>query len=147
MSTTFRTRIAMLAVVLLALPLLAACGGPSAPSDVNVSLKTFTITLSSPTAKAGDVTFHIKNDATDITHEFVILKTDQTPEQLLQEAYDAANKTLDEEKTTPVTEMEDIDPGKGGDLKANLAAGHYVLVCNTPDHYKAGMHAEFTVVP
>jgi len=26
-----------------------------------------------------------------------------------------------------------------------LAAGHYVLVCNLPGHYKLGMHTAFTV--
>ena len=28
---------------------------------------------------------------------------------------------------------------------AALAAGNYVLVCNLPGHYKAGMHTAFTV--
>jgi uncharacterized cupredoxin-like copper-binding protein len=26
-----------------------------------------------------------------------------------------------------------------------LPAGHYVLICNIDGHYRAGMHADFTV--
>lgn len=123
--------------------LLAACGG-GAPGEINVSMKTFSMTLSSNTAKAGEVTFHVKNDATDIAHEFVVVKTDVAADQL---PVMAEAKAVDEDELTPVDEIEDIDPGKGGDLKVNLAPGHYVLICNTEGHYQAGMYADLTVVP
>ena len=35
--------------------------------------------------------------------------------------------------------------GSSQDLKVNLAAGKYVLICNLPAHYKQGMHTAFTV--
>jgi hypothetical protein len=30
-------------------------------------------------------------------------------------------------------------------VSANLAAGNYVLICNIPSHYSAGMYTAFTV--
>ncbi len=142
LSKTYR-KIVLLVAMVLVLPLLAACAN-QAPKEIDVSLKTFTITLSSATAKAGDVTFHLKNDATDIAHEFIVLKTDLAADKL---PYKDGGKQADEGNLNGMGEMEDIEPGKGGDLTLNLTAGHYVLICNTEDHYKAGMWAEFTVVP
>ena len=56
------------------LPLLSACGGPA---SVNATLtEDYQIQLSKDTVKAGDITFHIKNDATDLNHEFVIVDSD-----------------------------------------------------------------------
>jgi uncharacterized cupredoxin-like copper-binding protein len=50
-------------------------------------------------------------------------------------------------------EVEDIDPGSGGSVTINLAAGKYQLAClivpgeagSTVDHYQQGMHTDFTV--
>jgi len=36
-------------------------------------------------------------------------------------------------------------PAAAQDLSVNLAAGHYVLMCNAPGHYKQGMYLDFTV--
>ena len=44
-----------------------------------------------------------------------------------------------------VSEVEDIAGGKSKKLTANLKAGHYVLICNLPGHYKGGMRSDFTV--
>ena len=138
-----RRAISLFALCVLTLPLLAACGGGAAPSAVNVGLRTFGLTASSQTARAGDVTFHIKNEATDITHEFVVLQTELTSDKLPVDG----NGDVVEDQLTVVDEIEDIEVGKGGDLKVNLAAGHYVLLCNVEGHYKAGMRADLTVVP
>jgi uncharacterized cupredoxin-like copper-binding protein len=50
-------------------------------------------------------------------------------------------------------EVEDIDPGKGGDVTLDLKPGKYVLAClitpgeagSTEDHFSRGMHTELTV--
>ena len=42
-------------------------------------------------------------------------------------------------------EVENIAPGTGADLTANLSAGTYAVVCNLPGHYGQGMHADLTV--
>ena len=79
MSKKFKNLVPLLAVFLLIVPFLAACG--SASGKVNVSLGIFKIDMPA-TIKAGQVTFHVSNDDTSDTHEFVIFKTDLAPGNL-----------------------------------------------------------------
>jgi len=133
-------------LVILALvlaPLLSSCGGPS---KIDVALTTYKITPSSDTAKAGEVTFHVHNDATDLTHEFVVFKTDLPEDQLPLTAEGIVDEEAD--GLTSMGEVEDVTPGTSKDLVLNLEAGNYVLVCNTDStqlHYSHGMHKSFTV--
>ena len=46
---------------------------------------------------------------------------------------------------TIVDEVENIAPGIGADLTATLEPGTYAVVCNLPEHYGQGMHADLTV--
>ena len=83
MSFTARKTQILSAFGLLVAAVLVACTSANAPpKDINVSLKTMTMTLSSTVAKAGEVTFHIKNDAPDLKHEFVLFKTDLAGDKL-----------------------------------------------------------------
>ena len=125
-----------LAVLALVVPVIVACGS----KKVNVSLATYAISPSADTVNAGDVVFHITNDATDQVHEFVIVQTDLAASQLPVDA----NGDVDEGQVTVVDEVEDLEPAAVHDLSVNLAAGHYVLMCNTPGHYKQGMYLDFT---
>ena len=59
--------------------------------------------------------------------------------------YLADKLTLDESKTKSAGEVSELDPGKSGTLTVNLQPGTYLLVCNQPGHYAAGMWAMFTV--
>jgi len=76
MSKKFKKFVPLLALILVAVPLLSACGGAS--GKVDVSLGIFKIDMPA-TIKAGQVTFHVTNDDTSATHEFVIFKTDLAP--------------------------------------------------------------------
>jgi uncharacterized cupredoxin-like copper-binding protein len=125
-------------VGLLALPLLTACG---APGPVAAGLSDTGITLSTNVVKAGDVTFNIKNTSAAETHEFVVIQTDLSADQLIP----GADNKLDEEKLTSMGEKGDILLGQGADLALKLPAGHYLLICNLPGHFQAGMHADFIV--
>jgi uncharacterized cupredoxin-like copper-binding protein len=125
-------------VGLLALPLLTACGGPSA---VTATLTDTSIQLSSSSATAGDVTFHITNTSAAETHELVVIQTDLPADQLPP----GADNNIDEEKLTSMGEKGDILLGQSADLTLKLPAGHYLLICNLPGHYQAGMHADFIV--
>lgn len=120
----------------------SACGGSSSatagPTSVGASEKEYSITLASSSAKAGEVTFDIKNAGT-IQHEFVVVSTDLPADQLPQ----VADK-VNEDALTKVDEVEDINPGDTPTLKVNLPAGHYVVFCNIAGHYASGMHAAFT---
>ena len=121
------------------LPLLSACGGPT---SVNATLtEDYQIQLSKDTVKAGDITFHIKNDATDLNHEFVIVNSDLQAANLPLDA----DGNVDEEQIEVVDEAEELEPGSTTDLTVNLQPGHYVIMCNIAGHYAQGMHVDFTV--
>lgn len=132
----------VLLLLVLAAGVLASCssGGGSDNKVINADLTTYKMTLDKTSAPAGEVSFHVKNSATDMTHEFVIFKTDLDAAQLPKD--DSGN--VIEDQLTKVDEVE-LEAGKSGDLKVNLDAGHYVIVCNQPGHYSQGMYTNFTV--
>jgi uncharacterized cupredoxin-like copper-binding protein len=115
------------------------------PSDgvtkIDVKEKEMEIVLSSNTAPAGPIDFVIKNVGRQ-PHEFVVLKTDQPLDKLPQKQGE-----LDEEGAglKNVAEEEDIKSGETKTLHANLTPGNYVLVCNLPGHFPAGMKTAFVV--
>ncbi len=133
-----RKLFAGLALAFLVLPALAACGGSGA---VNAEVKSYAIDTAS-TVSAGQVTFHVSNVTTDnVTHEFVIVKTDLDSADLPVDA----DGNVDEDQITVVDEVEDLEPGNSEDLTVNLDPGHYVIMCNVEGHYKQGMHTNLTV--
>ncbi len=139
-----RKFVPVLVVMFMLVPMLAGCTAGS--NKIDAALTTYKITLSSNTAKAGEITFHIHNDATDLVHEFVVFKTDLPEDQLPL----TDEGIVDEEGAglTLIDEAEDIDMGTSKDLTVNLEAGKYVLLCNTDhdkQHYQHGMHVAFTV--
>lgn len=136
--------LALSVLCLFLIPLLAACGGSNSV-DVTEGTpdQTYVLQLSKDSAKSGEVTFHVTNNASSETHEFVIVKTDQSADSLPLDA----DGNVDEDQIDVVDEVEDLEPGNSEDLTVNLPAGHYALICNLPDHYAQGMHADFTVNP
>ena len=129
------------AVIVMIVPLLAACG----PANIDVALTTYKITMSADSARAGDIIFHVHNDATDLKHEFVIFKTDLPEDQLPVDA----DGVVDENGAgiTHIDEVE-VEPGNSADLEVTLEKGNYVLICNIDSdqmHYAHGMHTVFTV--
>jgi uncharacterized cupredoxin-like copper-binding protein len=133
----------LIVAAILAVSALAGCS--SGPSKVDVSLTTYVITLSTDSVKAGEVTFHVTNNATDLVHEFVIFKTDLPEDQLPL----TAENIVDEAGAgiTFINEVEDVEQGASKDLTVTLEPGRYVLLCNTAEnnHYMRGMHIVFTV--
>lgn len=121
----------------------ASCGGSPSTSDprddVVVTLKDFSLDVRPGSFAPGSITFDIANEGPS-AHEFVILRTDDAPDALPIE-----NDLIPEDQIDLVDEAEDIAPGVKTRLTSTLAAGSYVLVCNLPSHYGAGMHAAFTV--
>lgn len=128
----------------------AACGSSgvsSAPSSapsaaaasVAVDLSEWKVVPATATAAAGSVTFAVANKGTMI-HEFVVVKTD-----LKADALPVVDNKIDESTLTPVDEIEDIAAAATPTLTVDLAAGHYVLLCNIETHYEQGMRADFDV--
>jgi uncharacterized cupredoxin-like copper-binding protein len=140
MTTTMTSARALVAVSLLALLFLAGCGGPS---GVTANLTDTSIQVAPNTVTSGDITFHIKNTSATTMHEFVVLQTDLGADQLPMDA----DGNVEEDKLTSMGEKGDIAAGQGADLALKLPAGHYMLICNLPQHFKVGMHTSFTVTP
>ena len=138
-----RTNMALVAITGLIIAT-GGCGssdsGAGAPGTLKAELTDFKIALSSDTAPAGKVTFEVDNKGPSI-HELVVVKTDLAPDALPTDS----DGKVDEAGVEAVDELEDIGLGDSPKLEVELGAGRYVVVCNLPAHYAAGMATGFTV--
>ena len=116
-----------------------AASASAAAGSVAVELSEWKVVPASATAAAGPITFAVTNAGAQM-HEFVVVKTD-----LKADALPVVDNKIDESTLTPVDEIEDIAAGATPSLSVDLAAGHYVLLCNIETHYGQGMHADFDV--
>lgn len=116
-------------------PKAAASGG----ATINVGLKEFAIEPDAKTAKPGSVTFKATNKGTT-PHELIVVKTDLTPDKLPIKEAKADLTGLTAVATTP-----EIASGKSESKTADLTAGKYLLICNIPAHFQAGMVLPFNV--
>jgi uncharacterized cupredoxin-like copper-binding protein len=139
MSGKSRKFAVLIGIGVLAALVLVACGG--GPQTINVTEKDYSITLSSDTMNAGSITFHVTNEATDMSHEFVIFKTDLPANNLPLNS----DGNVDETQLNLVDAIRGLAAGDTQDLTVNLQPGHYVAICNLPGHYKQGMYIDFTV--
>ncbi|MEI6665680.1 MAG: sulfocyanin-like copper-binding protein, partial [Chloroflexota bacterium] len=112
----------------------------AAAARVVITFKDFSVAAVAPSAKAGDVTFEVKNDG-KLPHQFVVVKSDLDPAAL--PLHD--QKEVDEPKVQIVTRISDFDSGQSKTVAAKLAPGKYVLLCNVPSHYSSGMFTAFVV--
>ncbi len=103
-----------------------------------------TMVTSSDSVKAGHVTIDVTNKSTDTEHEFVIARLNVAPDKV---PLDKSKDMVKESALTGVEEIGDIAPGKTGTMSVDLKAGKYLLFCNLPGHYEAGMHHLLKVTP
>jgi len=102
------------------------------------------VDLSTTHLKPGTVTFEVANKSDGIQHEFLVARTDLKPDQV---PYDDNRGVVDEHAFKNVKEVSDLEPGQSGTLTMDLTPGTYLLFCNQPGHYKAGMYRKITVRP
>ncbi|MBW4568728.1 MAG: cupredoxin domain-containing protein [Tolypothrix carrinoi HA7290-LM1] len=114
----------------------------SASTKIQVTATEMKFQLSQSTVPAGTVEFETTNKG-KIPHEMVVIKTDLPLEKLPLEG-----DKLDEDKAgKEIGEIEedDLKSGVTKTLKVNLTPGKYLIVCNLPGHFKAGMRTFLTV--
>ncbi len=124
----------------------AATPTAAPPQVVNVSLTTYGFKFTGDKIKPGEVKFIVKNDATDLQHEILLVKTDLALDKLPMSS-DGTEVDENSKDYTKVGSVEDVEPGKGGEMTAKLDAGHYIYFCNKAAHYTLKMRGEFTVAP
>jgi uncharacterized cupredoxin-like copper-binding protein len=107
-----------------------------AAATIAVVMKEFTVTPAPASVAAGKVTFKVSNKG-KLKHEFVVVSTKKKADELM--------KGDEADETGNVSEIGNLPPGSTKKLSVMLKAGHYVLLCNLPGHYKAGQHHDFSV--
>ncbi|HWJ86141.1 MAG TPA: iron uptake system protein EfeO [Cellulomonas sp.] len=127
-----RSTVGALALAALVLPLAAGCvsnsdtpsanGSSGAPGVLSVSSTEDACDVSSATAPSGNITFHVKNDGSDVT-EFYL---------------------LGEDGLRIISEVENVGPGISRDLVVQARPGNYFTACK-PGMVGDGIRAAFTV--
>lgn len=102
------------------------------------------VTIYQHTVKSGAVTFAVTNHSEKTIHEMLVVPIKDTKTAL---PYLTGESRLDEDKIHSLGEVSELDPGKSGSLTLKLMPGKYLLACNAPGHYAAGMWTELTVTP
>jgi hypothetical protein len=154
MKTRSKVLIWVLPTVMLGALAVTACNEHTAPSPVpvNVTLRSFNISLDRSSAPRGTIIFRARNGGTDDIHEFLVIKTDRAPSALPTE--DDGSYEEDGPGTQLIDEIEEISPGETKELSLDLAEGNYVLICNMVHveddgsvevHYALGMRTAFRV--
>lgn len=131
-----KSRAALLVPVVLAL---AACTSEVTPeATVAVTLVDDAVVLEPATVPAASIRFEATNEGT-MTHEFEIF-AGATTTDLPVESNVAITEGLE-----LVDEVEDVVPGATASLTVDLEPGAYLVICNLPGHFAAGMSALLTV--
>lgn len=118
---------------------LAASCGAGSPPDVTVDLTDTTVALDRTEIPSGHRVIAIHNGGTGV-HELEVLRTDLAPQAL---PYDP--KSAQAAERDKIAERENIPVGTTKRLSADLTPGSYVLLCNLPGHYAAGMRGALIV--
>ncbi len=113
-----------------------------AASTVNVKMWDMGFTLDRDTVAAGKVTFKGTNTSTGTVHEMLVVKVETKLPNL---PYNEDTGLVPEDKINSLGEIEEVEAGKKGELTIDMKPGIYLLFCNRPGHFAAGMKTLFFV--
>ncbi len=113
----------------------AASGGPA----VTVGLKEFAIEPDKKSVPAGAISFRAQNKGAT-PHELQVIKTDVAADKI-----PVKDGKADLTGLQVIGKTSEFAGGKTESVNVTLTAGKYLLVCNVPAHYIAGMTTAFTV--
>ncbi len=94
------------------------------------------VNIDKKSVPAGKVTFEVTNVATETLHEMLVSPIANENVVL---PFVANENRIDEEASGDLGEVSELEPGKSGSLTLDLKPGLYVLFCNVPGHFMAGM--------
>ena len=107
------------------------------------SINSMMIKTDAPSVKAGPVVFAVSNDSKNLVHELIVVSVADPNAPL---PYNRKDDRVIESKIVDLGEASDLNPGEKKTLRLNLKPGNYLLMCNQPDHYKAGMRTSLVVM-
>ncbi len=94
------------------------------------------------TVKAGLVRFDVTNWSRGMIHEMMIVAVDNPQAPL---PYDYTQAKVAEDQVKVLGDTENLQPNGSKSLDVALTPGTYLLICNVPGHYAAGMVTPLTV--
>ena len=106
-------------------------------TTLDVSMTEFKFAPANPELARGPIEITATNKG-KTPHELVLLRTDANPSKLRKE-----RKAVSEKKS--VGEIPEVPAGRERVETFDLKPGKYVMVCNIPGHYDAGMYGSLTV--
>jgi uncharacterized cupredoxin-like copper-binding protein len=115
----------------------AQAGATASGGRLAVSMADFKFVPATVTADAGKLRVTAKNDGR-VEHEFVLLRTDASPDSIPLEGNAAS-------ESDSVGEIAEQQPGETGTHTFTVKPGKYVFICNVDGHYKLGMRGSLTV--
>lgn len=123
---------------------IAACAAPVPEADIakgqiRADMREYAMGLTSAEVRAGAVTFIARN-AGSTAHDLHVIKTDLAADRLPIDT-----QTQKAKEDGKVGGVDQIAPGKSQNLRLELPAGSYVVICNVPTHYQLGMRSALTV--
>ncbi|MGA7308838.1 MAG: sulfocyanin-like copper-binding protein [Pseudolabrys sp.] len=92
--------------------------------------------------KAGKVTFDVTNLSRSIVHEMIVVAVENPNAPL---PYDYNTGQIPEKQVKMLGETEEMQPNAEKTIAIDLKPGAYLLICNVPGHYAAGMWTPLTV--
>lgn len=123
----------------------ASCNGTASSSaDLSFLVREYSITAPTHSVAPGKVTVAVENRGT-VEHELVFFRSDlaATRLPLAKDGHRVDEEGIGLTHLDP--EAENLAPGKKKEISIELTRGRYVVICNLPDHYGAGMHTVIEV--
>lgn len=96
--------------------------------------------ISRDTAPAGTVTFNAINEGV-LPHNLRLVRTGLAPDAL---PVNSSTYMVDEARLEVLAASRDLGAGESEALTVELQPGSYVLFCNVPTHYQAGLYIGFS---
>jgi uncharacterized cupredoxin-like copper-binding protein len=102
----------------------------------NMTMAVMGISINPKSVLHGKVKFNVTNTSRTLVHEMLVAPI---ADENVVLSFKAAENRVDEEAAKDLGEVSELDPGKSGSLIVDMKPGKYILYCNIPGHFMAGM--------
>jgi len=119
-------------------------GGMMGQGQGMMGMGMMSIRVDKSTVKAGEIHFAATNWSRGLLHEMLVIAVDNPNAPL---PYDYGTGEVPEKQVKVLGEISELEPNGSGGLDLKLSPGTYLLLCNLPGHYAAGMATPLTVTP